>query len=75
MNVFLALFGGTLVFLLVVVPLLNRRQTARNAESLRLLGEQAGALGLKQQGLNAVSGELLFTGTRDRKSTRLNSSH
>ncbi len=65
MNVFLALFGGSLLFFLIVVPLLNRRQVARNAEAMRLMGEQAGALGLKQQGLNAVSGELLFTGTSE----------
>lgn len=62
MNLFLALFGGSVLFFLIVVPLLNRRQQARNAESMRLLGEQAEALGLKQQGVNAVSGELLFAG-------------
>jgi hypothetical protein len=65
MNLFLALFGGSLVVFFVVVPLLGRRQAARDAEALQQLGAQASAVGLRHLGVNAATGELLFSGESD----------
>jgi hypothetical protein len=62
MNLFIALFVGSLVVFFVVVPLLGRRQAARDAEALQQLGAQASAVGLRHQGVNAATGELLFAG-------------